>query len=123
MASAQQQTTENGGLVTTLLTSLPGAGGEADARLLCFADLVYQSIPALSTTFFIFLKAGVYFFPIPSTIQPYQVTKGDSSTMQNRENKQDQQNNRNQNQNQNQQQNNRDNKQDQQNRSQKENRK
>ena len=120
MASAQQQTTENGGLVTTLLTSLPGAGGEADARLLCFADLVYQSIPALSTTFFIFLKAGVYFFPIPSTIQPYQVTKGDSSIMQNRENKQDQQNNRNQNQ----QQNNRDNKQDQQSsRNQKENRK
>ena len=75
----------------------------------------------MSTTFFIFLKAGVYFFPIPSTIQPYQVTKGDSSNMQNRENKQDQQNNRNQNQNQ--QQNNRDNKQDQQSRNQKENRK
>ena len=59
MASAQQQTTENGGLVTTLLTSLPGAGGEADARLLCFADLVYQPPPALSTTFFVFVKVRV----------------------------------------------------------------
>ena len=42
-----------GGLITTLLTSLPLAGGEADAiSLLCFADLVYQGCQGLSTIIF-----------------------------------------------------------------------
>ena len=51
-------------MVTTLLTSLPWAGGEADAiSLLCFADLVYQGQFRLSTIFFswkvnIFRRSG-----------------------------------------------------------------
>jgi len=49
-----------GSLVTTLLTSLRHAGGEADAiSLLCFALIVYQTISDLSTgksrNFFFFL--------------------------------------------------------------------
>ena len=41
----------------TMLTSLPVAGGEADASsLLCFADLVYQQENRLSTTIFCFFR-------------------------------------------------------------------
>ncbi len=51
-----------GSLVTTLLTSLRHAGGEADAiSLLCFALIVYQTISDLSTgksrNFFFFVNS------------------------------------------------------------------
>lgn len=47
-----------GSLVTTLLTSLRHAGGEADAiSLLCFALIVYQTISDLSTG-----KSRIFFF-------------------------------------------------------------